>query len=347
MFRRLRAATRTPRKLPGFCRLHATKAAELLRRGRIRQAAGYLGEVLTERNVYYDRLARKHGGHLLEREVRGSRMYLRPAEAGLSRTLLAYGVHEHCSTVAFERELRRLRATTDGEVIALDIGANIGYFSLLIARVLGPRARIYAVEPDPDNLALLELNVESNGYADRIEIERCAVGGTVDRAELRRHDQSNRHMVIADPDAPSAAATARRADASADDSVSVPQVTVERFLEDRVIAPEAVGVVRMDFEGYEAEVFAGMKRVLAAAGPTLVHIEIHPRYLTDESIGTITALLETNGFEIASAVASEGRYSVYERQRWHGVPLDLDGFDELRSLLLETNQYVELIAQKR
>ena len=274
-------------------------------------------------------------------------MYLRPTEAGLLGTLLAYGVHEHCSTEAFERELRWLRAATDGEVIALDIGANIGYFSLCIANALGPRARIYAVEPDPGDLGLLERNVERNGYADRIEIERYTVGGMVGQAELRRHDQPNRHMVIADSEAPSAAATARRAVASSDDSISVPQVTVERFLEDRAITPESVGVIRMNLEGYEAETFAGMESVLAAAGPTLVHVEIHPRYLTDESIGTIRALLETNGFEIASTVASEGRYSVYERQRWHGVPLDLDGLDELRSLLLETNQYVELIARKQ
>lgn len=69
MFRRIRAAAKAPKKLPGFCRLHATKAAELFRRGRIKQAVGYLGEVLTERNVYYDRLVRKSSGHLVEREI--------------------------------------------------------------------------------------------------------------------------------------------------------------------------------------------------------------------------------------------------------------------------------------
>ena len=48
----------------------------------------------------------------------------------------------------------------------IDVGANVGYFSLLFARLVGPTGRVFALEPDPRNFDLLRRNIERNGYSN-------------------------------------------------------------------------------------------------------------------------------------------------------------------------------------
>lgn len=66
---------------------------------------------------------------------------------------------------------KRLIKTGD---IVIDIGANIGYYTLLFAKLVGNDGKVYAFEPDPDNFTLLKKNVEINGYKNII-LEQKAV----------------------------------------------------------------------------------------------------------------------------------------------------------------------------
>ena len=52
------------------------------------------------------------------------------------------------------------------EMTVLDVGCGKGYFSLAIARMVGPTGRVIAFEPDPESFALLQKNVAANGYAN-------------------------------------------------------------------------------------------------------------------------------------------------------------------------------------
>jgi FkbM family methyltransferase len=55
----------------------------------------------------------------------------------------------------------------------VDIGANIGYYSLIAAEPIGTDGKVYAFEPDPDNYALLVRNVELNGYRNVETVEKA------------------------------------------------------------------------------------------------------------------------------------------------------------------------------
>ncbi len=57
-----------------------------------------------------------------------------------------------------------------------DIGANIGFFAIAAANLVGPTGRVVAFEPNPAVVARLKENVELNGLADRVKIEQSAVG---------------------------------------------------------------------------------------------------------------------------------------------------------------------------
>jgi FkbM family methyltransferase len=59
--------------------------------------------------------------------------------------------------------------------VAIDVGAHIGYFTVLMARLVGRQGRVYAVEPAQDNLSFLHRNVKQNRL-DNVTVVPCAAG---------------------------------------------------------------------------------------------------------------------------------------------------------------------------
>src|SRR5215470_382081 len=57
----------------------------------------------------------------------------------------------------------------------LDLGGNIGYFTCLLAKLAGPKGKVVAVEPEPNNRELLLNNVKRNGLMN-VTVHACAVG---------------------------------------------------------------------------------------------------------------------------------------------------------------------------
>ncbi len=72
--------------------------------------------------------------------------------------------------------------------IVIDVGANIGYYSLLMASKLGPKGKVYAFEPDPVNRSILEKNVKINRLEDSIIISDLAVYDRIGNSKLYLSD---------------------------------------------------------------------------------------------------------------------------------------------------------------
>jgi FkbM family methyltransferase len=86
-------------------------------------------------------------------------------------------IHELCFAGGYARALKWLSAQP-GEPLVLDLGGNVGVFSLLAAQA-HPRPRIIAFEPGPPNAEMFEQNLAANPVlAPRINLRREAVGGT-------------------------------------------------------------------------------------------------------------------------------------------------------------------------
>lgn len=183
-------------------------------------------------------------------EVGGHRMVLDPND---SLRLYGKGVYEPAETALLARSVRA------GDVV-LDIGANIGYFTLQLARHAGPQGRVVAFEPEPENVALLRRNVELNGYRT-VEVVGAAVGdgpGTVTLhvAAENRGD----HRLFGEADGRP--------------TLEVPMVSIDAYLAEHGI--ERVDVVKIDVQGAEGLVFAGMRRLLAERPPRLLLVEFWP-----------------------------------------------------------------------
>jgi FkbM family methyltransferase len=102
-------------------------------------------------------------------EVQGSKMLLDPKD---QRSLSVYGVHEPLETEIVKRLIKQ------GDIV-LDIGANIGYYTLLFAKLVGPQGKVFAFEPAPSNYALLERNVEINGYKNVVLVQKAVSNRTM------------------------------------------------------------------------------------------------------------------------------------------------------------------------
>ena len=127
-----------------------------------------------------------------------------------------------------------ITALRAGDVF-LDVGANIGYFSTLAARLVGPSGRVIAFEPHAGARAALLANTERNGVAGLVEIVPIAL------AE-REGDM--------------------RAEIQADDARSLARGTAGTL--------RAGALHQIDVEGAEARVIAGMQRSLRSTGLTVI-----------------------------------------------------------------------------
>ena len=97
-------------------------------------------------------------------DVDGHKMILDPKDDSLGLSINS--VYEPFETAYFKNEIK------NGDVV-FDIGANIGYFTLMFAKLVGENGKVYAFEPSPDVFDILKKNVELNGYKNVILLNKA------------------------------------------------------------------------------------------------------------------------------------------------------------------------------
>ena len=138
----------------------------------------------------------------------------------------------------------------DGAV-AVDVGANVGYFTLLMARCVGKRGRVHAFEPMPGASARLRQHVEMNGFTN-VVVHDEAVS---DQPGVGR-------LFPGPPDHTSVASLQPRADAVGLD--------VRCTALDEEFGTERVQLLKIDSEGFEPQVIAGARRLMARGVPYVI-----------------------------------------------------------------------------
>lgn len=97
-------------------------------------------------------------------DVDGHKMILDPKDDSLGLSINS--VYEPFETAYFKKEIK------NGDVV-FDIGANIGYFTLIFAKLVGENGKVYAFEPSPDVFDILKKNVELNGYKNVVLLKKA------------------------------------------------------------------------------------------------------------------------------------------------------------------------------
>lgn len=172
-------------------------------------------------------------------QIHGGKMITRTSELdGISHELIYCSAYEKLETKLFEQYVAK-------DMIVVDIGANVGYYTLLAAKLVGDKGKVFAFEPEPDNYALLVRNVELNGYGNVITV-RKAVSSKMGRAKLFLNKQTGAHGFLPDRE----------------DVIGV--MTVETVSLDEYFGGKEcpVDIIKLDVEGSEISVLLGMQNVV-------------------------------------------------------------------------------------
>ncbi len=180
-----------------------------------------------------------------------------------------------------------------------DVGANVGYVSLLLARQVGAQGHVTAFEALPANVERLKTNLEINALADLITI--------VPQAVSRENGVARFQVGVSDDTGRLEGSAGRLAPGST--SIEVPTLGLDDYIYgDGHAAPQAI---KMDIEGGEVLAIGGMRRLLKEARPLLM-IEIHSEGAAEVVWGTLTntgykLLFMQKGYPAVKSVRELGR----------------------------------------
>lgn len=216
-----------------------------------------------------------------------------------ARLVLDLGTQKALWLGTYELDLQRaIRTFAAPGMTAYDVGANLGYTALLLARAVGPEGRVMAFEPEPRNLRRLALNLALNPEGRRVTVLAAAVGARTGRAHLQIHRSPSKARLVG--------ASGRRESFEAD--LSVPLVALDQLRARGARAPQ---LVKIDVEGAEAMVLTGMQRMLDRDRPLLL-IELHG----PEAAQDVRRKLEGHDYDVLNM---DGRYTpAAPRSRRHG-----------------------------
>ena len=184
-------------------------------------------------------------------EIEGRKMYTQNND-GLALSI--FKIYEPNQTEIVKKYVH------EGDIV-IDIGAHVGYYTLLMAQLVGENGKVYSFEPDPVNFQLLKKSVEINGFENVVLIQK-AVSNITDKVKLFLGDDDSAINRIYD---------AKLGDAK--ESIDVESVTIDENFKEN---DELVNFIKIDSEGSEIKIINGMKQFLSRNQELVMMTEFFP-----------------------------------------------------------------------
>jgi FkbM family methyltransferase len=152
-----------------------------------------------------------------------------------------------------------LRRIVQPGMTVLDVGANLGLYTVFLSRLVGPTGQVVAFEPDPSLFALLQRNCALNGCTN-ITAHNLALGSHRDRVLLHR-------MILNSGDNTLAGSAGRH---------FRQPMPIEVVAADELLLDLNPDLIKIDVQGWEFEVLRGMERLLSTNPRATVYFELWP-----------------------------------------------------------------------
>ncbi|MCS3937081.1 FkbM family methyltransferase [Salinibacter ruber] len=203
------------------------------------------------------------------------------------------------------REMRFLKRYPFGSGSVIDVGANLGLVSLLLAERYSDRD-VHAFEPNPSTAQSLRENLRRN-EARNVKVCQTAVGNETGTIRFRGGDDNR--------------ATARRATDGDSSVISVPCTTLDDYVEKTGI--DEIALLKVDVEGYEADVLRGSEELLQEQKVNAVYFEVCPALEREAGFepGTAASILVRAGYRL-HRIVNGGTFKEVEVDRADEVDLD-------------------------
>jgi FkbM family methyltransferase len=156
-------------------------------------------------------------------------------------------------------EYEAFRAVVQSGATALDVGANLGAYTVLLAQWVGAAGRVHAFEPAPASRDGLNRHLALNGVAGRVTVHPEALSDGQRSARFRAVGMQGDNRLLP---------------ADAADGIAVNTTSIDDFCAALAIRPS---FIKLDVEGAELAVLRGARRTIAAGGASLaLFVEMHP-----------------------------------------------------------------------
>ena len=152
---------------------------------------------------------------------------------------------------------RTLSEVRQGDII-VDIGAYIGIYSIAFAKSTGDTGKVYAFEPNPNNIKAIKKNLKLNDISSLVEISNIAIGDKQGTVSLSKEDSIS-HVLLQ----------------NSLDVADIQKVEVKTL--DEIFYDKKIDIIKVDTEGYEGQILKGGQELLKKKdAPKFIFIEIHP-----------------------------------------------------------------------
>jgi FkbM family methyltransferase len=204
-------------------------------------------------------------------------MYVRAEDGGVAHQLIMYQEYE-------PYESRLVREYLKPGMIVYNIGANLGYYTLLASECVGAEGKVYAFEPAPENFELLQRTVSENKLTN-VELFPSAVGASKGSATLSlSRTNSGDHQLQ---------------NVASRDRIVVDVASIDSFLAEGHAQPDAI---IMDVQGAEFDVLRGAVNLLTSRSPLLLFTEFWHTGLDERNpngAAEMLTMLDHRGFQIS------------------------------------------------
>jgi FkbM family methyltransferase len=175
--------------------------------------------------------------------------------------------------------VRKTISETRPGMTVVDVGAHIGYYTLLFAKNVGATGRVISFEPAPNNFAVLAKNVELNGLA-HVRLFDSAIFSRCGKITISIPDHSN------------------SGEASVSQSVGATHVQVNSTTLDAVSSSLDLhpDFLKIDVEGSETDVLAGAQKTIRRCRPKML-IELH-HFDGNLKANPVPTLLASMGYDV-------------------------------------------------
>lgn len=219
----------------------------------------------------------------------------------LFRTLIVKGSYE-------SELLKSIAPYIANERDAIDVGANIGFYTVMLAKVAKKR-RVLSVEPASNALKRLRRNIEMNNVGDRVEVFSGVISNSSGSTSINLIPGKEEYSSMGEIKHPAVVSDGKAVDAVAEDVASI---TLDAVVEKNSLDP---GFIKVDVEGFENMVFQGGQQVLDKYRPVILS-ELSDILLKENGSSAIEVidLIKDHGYDVLDPVSP----SVYPGKKQYG-----------------------------
>lgn len=208
----------------------------------------------------------------------GLKMWINPNDTGEAPQLLLGNVFEE-----FETEL--VRSCVKPGMRVADIGAHVGYFTILLAKLVGESGKVHAFEPEPNNFEILKKNVAGNSF-NNVTLYSRALSDRAERAKLFLDKSNLGNMSLEEKNIPQGSGGGA--------------LEVETAILDSVLGGIKLDFIKIDVQGAEGLVLGGAENSIFKNPDVKILMEFWPYGLKNMGTDPLVLLkrVEAAGFDL-------------------------------------------------